>query len=114
MPEEPGWYPDPKGEANFRFHDGRKWTKSVADAPPGAERPDDGPVEGGLLGLLAHQPVNQPAEPGSSASPPLTPWPSDPDAYTPRAAPAWSDPPEADEDQPPDRDAGQPPPPPPA
>jgi hypothetical protein len=70
MPEEPGWYPDPKGEANFRFYDGRKWTKSLAAEPPVVERPDDGPVEGGLLGLLAHQPVDPPIEPEQPEPPP--------------------------------------------
>src|SRR3954470_20364469 len=60
MPDEPGWYPDPKNEAPFRFYDGRKWTKSVADQQPQAARVDDGPVEGGLMGLLEHERVNEP------------------------------------------------------
>ena len=49
MPDEPGWYPDPKREANFRFFDGRKWTKSVAADRPGGAAGDEGPVVGGLM-----------------------------------------------------------------
>jgi Protein of unknown function (DUF2510) len=105
MPEEPGWYPDPKEEANYRFYDGRKWTKSLAAEPPVAERPDDGPVEGGLLGLLEHQPVNTPLDPELHTPPPRT----DPDAHVPLAPPAWSSVPVAETPPPP-----PPPPPPPA
>jgi len=60
MPDEPGWYPDPKGEANFRFYDGRKWTKSVAAERPDAQVASDGPVVGGLMGLLDHRPERVP------------------------------------------------------
>ncbi len=60
MPDEPGWYPDPKGEANFRFYDGRRWTKSVAAESPTAEVTKDEPVVGGLMGLLEHQPERVP------------------------------------------------------
>jgi hypothetical protein len=86
MPDEPGWYPDPKGQANFRFHDGRKWTNSVADDKPGEVRVDDGPVEGGLLGLLDHQPINTPMEPEKpfSAAPTAVPGPPPPPAPPPQ------------------------------
>ena len=90
MPEEAGWYPDPKNEAPFRFYDGRKWTKSVADQQPGADRVDDGPVEGGLLGLLEHQPVNEPLDPelGRPTTTGYVPL----DAHIPLSAPAWAAP----------------------
>ena len=64
MPDEPGWYPDPKQEANFRFFDGRRWTKSLADSPPlpvDEEQPP--PVAGGIMGLLEVQPEFVPLEP---------------------------------------------------
>jgi len=96
MPEEAGWYPDPKNEAPFRFYDGRKWTKSVADQQPGAERVDDGPVEGGLLGLLEHQPVNEPLQP--EAARPSTSGYVPLDQHIPLQAPSWAAPlPEGEE-----------------
>src|SRR4029079_15189274 len=93
MPEEAGWYPDPKNEAPFRFYDGRKWTKSVADQQPQAERIDDGPVEGGLLGLLEHERVNAPqpeiTRPASNGYIPLG-------DHVPLTAPIWAPEPEGD------------------
>ncbi|MGZ4709865.1 MAG: DUF2510 domain-containing protein [Acidimicrobiales bacterium] len=90
MPEEPGWYPDPKNEAPFRFFDGRKWTKSVADQQTGADRVDDGPVEGGLLGLLEHQPVNEPLPPEANRPAPGGYVPLD--QHIPLSAPSWAAP----------------------
>jgi len=102
MPDEPGWYPDPKGEANFRFFDGRKWTKSVAaDRPAGAEV-DTGPVVGGLMGLLDHQPERMPmiAE-------------SDPEPLWGKEQPLLNPPPDAPPPTPPPAQVAPPPPPPP-
>ena len=107
MPEEPGWYPDPKGEANFRFYDGRKWTKTVAAEKPAAERPDDGPVEGGLMGLLDHMPVNRPMEP--EAAPPPRYF----DEHHPPTAESTAPPPPLPAEKPPPPPAQAPPPPPP-
>ena len=100
MPDDPGWYADPKGEANFRFYDGRKWTNSVAVEKPGEVREDDGPVEGGLMGLLEHQPINTPLEPEKPFQPP---------AATPSPPPPPPPPPQGHNPPPP-----PPPPPPPA
>ncbi len=116
MPEEPGWYPDPKGEANFRFYDGRKWTKSVAaDRPDATEEHDDGPVVGGLMGLLEHQPERIPMDAEGDLKPlwgkeqPLLapPGASAPAAPTPAPPPAAAPPPPP----PPARPAPPPPPP---
>ena len=88
MPDEPGWYADPKGQANFRFYDGRKWTNSVAAEMPGEVREDDGPVEGGLLGLLDHQPINTPLEPEKPFQPQAAPpGPAPAPAPAPQASP---------------------------
>ncbi len=110
MPDEPGWYPDPKGEANFRFFDGRKWTKSVAADPPNSATGDDGPVVGGLMGLLDHQPERMPM---IAEGDPEPLWGKEQPLYTqaptPPAAPETPPPP-----PPPPPRAAPPPPPPPA
>jgi hypothetical protein len=96
MPDDPGWYPDPKGEANFRFYDGRRWTKSLAAEPPIPVQEEQPPaVAGGLMGLLEVQPEFIPMEP---EAPPAPRWAStaaqerNPNAGQPRqpaaAAPA--------------------------
>ncbi len=127
MPDEPGWYPDPKGEANFRFYDGRRWTKSLA-----AERPEvvteeqPPPLAGGLMGLLDVQPEFIPMEP---EAPPPPKWASaqaqqrnpnagQPIAAAPAAAPPSAPvppppPPAAAQEAPAERPAPPPPPPPP-
>jgi hypothetical protein len=105
MPDEPGWYPDPKGEANFRFFDGRKWTKSVAADRPGGAAVEDGPVTGGLMGLLDHQPERVPM---IAEGDPEPLWGKEqPLLNPPTAAPAAPPPP------PPPPAAAPPPPPPP-
>jgi Protein of unknown function (DUF2510) len=109
MPDEPGWYPDPKGEANYRFHDGRKWTKSVAEEPPNLVAEEDH-VEGGLLGLLEHQPENQPF---ADASTPPTPPPAAAPAPAAPPPPAAAAPPPPAAAPPPPPSAPPPPPPPP-
>jgi hypothetical protein len=123
MPDEPGWYPDPKGEANYRFYDGRKWTKSVAADRPDAEGTSDGPVVGGLMGLLDHRPERVPMaaeedpeplwgreqpllDPNVDVSPPRQSAPAPPPP-PPESAPAPPPPP------PPPSSASAPPPPPP-
>ena len=116
MPDEPGWYPDPKGEANFRFYDGRRWTKSLA-ADHARGRPGEQPpvVEGGLMGLLDVQPEFVPMEPeapppprwastgqqernpnaGQPRQPAATPPTAPPTAPPPAAAPPPTAPPPA-------------------
>jgi len=90
MPDEPGWYADPSGEANFRFYDGRKWTNSLAAEKPGEVREDDGPVVGGLMGLLEHQPINTPMEPEKPfVAPPPAPAPAVEYAPLPAAPPPY-------------------------
>jgi hypothetical protein len=118
MPDEPGWYPDPKGEANFRFYDGRRWTKSLAADLPDAVTEEQPPaVAGGLMGLLDVQPEFIPMEP---EAPPAPRWASapaqqrNPDAgqpVAPAVAPAPA--PAAAQEAPPDPPAPPPPPPPP-
>ena len=115
MPDEPGWYPDPKGEANLRFYDGRRWTKSVATELPEAAREEQPPVvAGGLMGLLDVQPEFIPMEP---EAPPAPRWGSseaqqrNPDAGKPRVA-AAAPPPAAPPPAAPAAAAASPPPPP--
>jgi len=123
MPDTPGWYPDPKGEANYRFFDGRKWTKSVAADPPVATEHDTGPVVGGLMGLLDHQPERIPMIAESDPEPlwgkeqPLyDPSPASAPAPAPAEPPAQAappPPPAAPPPPPPAADRPPPPPPPP-
>ena len=125
MPDEPGWYPDPKGEANFRFYDGRRWTKSVAAQRPDAVAEEQPPVvAGGLMGLLDVEPEFIPMEP---EAPPPPKWATteaqqrNPDAGQPRvqapppppATPEATAPPPAAAPPPPPPPAAAPPPPPP-
>jgi hypothetical protein len=122
MPEEPGWYEDPKHEANFRFYDGRRWTKSVAERRPDMVEEEPPPaVAGGLLGLLDVQPEFIPMEP--EAPPPprwstTAPQERNPNAGQPRpsspgAPPAVAPAPTPAAAPPPPPQAAPPPPPPP-
>jgi Protein of unknown function (DUF2510) len=124
MPDEPGWYPDPKGEANFRFYDGRRWTKSLAAERPDAVQEEQPPaVAGGLMGLLDVQPEFIPMEPEEAPAPRWAPAqapnpnmgqqvaPAAPPAPAPAVAPPPPPPPAAQE--PPATPPPPPPPPPP-
>jgi hypothetical protein len=127
MPDEPGWYPDPRGEANFRFYDGRRWTKSLAAAMPEAVQEEQPPVvEGGLMGLLDVQPEFVPMEPEAPPPPrwasagaqernPNAGQPRQPAASQPTAPPPAAAPPPvaAPPVAPPPAAAAPPPPPPP-
>ncbi len=117
MPEEPGWYEDPKHEANFRFYDGRRWTKSVAEQRPDMvqEEPPP-PVAGGLMGLLEVQPEFVPMEPEAPPAPrwaTAAPQERNPNAGQPRADAPGAPPAAAPPAPPPPPPQAAPPPPPP-
>lgn len=46
QPPAPGYYPDPSGDAPYRFWDGAKWTTQVSSAPPGVTVPPAAPPPG--------------------------------------------------------------------
>ena len=72
MPEHPpGWYPDPRGEAEQRYWDGSAWTEQIqpAAAPPPA------PEDGGFPPPPPPGPVSPPPPPAGGYAQPVGTWP---------------------------------------
>lgn len=60
-----GWYPDPSGRPQFRYHDGQSWTSRVAAG--GVESVDPLPVPAPALWSPAPKAASRPAAAGAGA-----------------------------------------------
>jgi len=80
----PGWYEDPRGEADLRWWDGSAWTAHTCArpaVPPAAPQPPAAPAATQAPPVPKGPPVSPPAAPGEQpsieiggASRPLAPW----------------------------------------
>lgn len=91
--QQPGWYPDPWGQAGQRWWDGQQWSSNVSGAPAGAAPPagvaaPGAPSSGGAV-------QTSPAPPGPWASGTGGPWPgaTGPAGFAPPGASAKPGPP---------------------
>jgi hypothetical protein len=64
MAQTPGWFPDPYGRFQQRYHDGQRWTEHVAD--DGVQQTD--PMGASTVVPFAPAAKDLPAEPQANAS----------------------------------------------
>jgi hypothetical protein len=59
MASEAGWYPDPQGRHEYRYHDGNGWTEDVSDAGVASKDPLDVVPEPGGTAEVAGEPSHR-------------------------------------------------------